>query len=237
MREILKMLLLIFPLFSYADADDRHSLNGVWYSQEIDQDISIKEKHDALIIAGLNNSCHKDIYWQDTKRVFSNEFGDKIVIDCHNTIFFLPNNERHHQRKIIFIKSDFHSGNKHNDRNHDHDNFKAYRNNDYKDDYYDPYRSGSNDKWSNYSELVNGTWKSNFGYNDNVAITDTRDGIRAKMIGKDNWVDYVRSNTNPNEFIDAKGNKYYFELSGKAAWYPADKNRKVVVLTKINNNF
>ena len=245
-KSFLFLLVLILPLFTYADDHGRDLLTGYWLNPKLDVSIKVKQRADVLLVKGLMGNRETEIFEQVCKDKFVDHRGNTLIIENHNTLVFEKRNGRKYLRfrKINDDDRNYghgkNRGNRWDEDDHFFDNDNNYpqkgdRQNDR--DRYDDESSRNNRQnngWdnNNYASRVSGTWTDR---EHTVAIVDTRDGLKAKFSGSDKWVDYTMDRSGYGTFVDKKGNRYVFKNDNEVIWTSADRNKKDIVLRRLSN--
>ena len=236
-------LLFFLPIFlvaSESPIDAHRNLTGYWVNAKIKETIKIKDRNNSIFINGLPGTRVDVQFDRIYGNVYKDGFGNKLTVENRNTIF-IDLGRRHSLRYVKWEENDSRRWGK-EEFDKDYDPFD----NHHKDEYfsnnfenqrpYDNNNCSASANWNfSYSEIVTGTWASSIRGRENIAILDTREGIKAKVSGTNRWVDYCQNKVIPNEFIDNKGNKMVFERDA-AIWIPKDIKDAVIKLQKISSD-
>jgi hypothetical protein len=221
-------------------------MEGYYYNPRLRESIRIIEHRNDVIVKGLFSDSRLVRFNKINKNTYEDRYGNLLICEDRNTIKI----KRWRTRDYIrFDKVDDHRGRSDWHRYHDYDDicddrydhYHGYRDDDrYRGSKYDRDDIRKNPEYTSRSRIIPidrlvGTWEVIHGNFNDVAIIDTRDGLKAKFSGTTNWVSYIKSTTRKNEYLDDRGNRYVFDDDRFAKWYPADKGKTVIEMRKVSS--
>lgn len=256
------VFLLAVSIQLYANDNFSGRLTGYWVNPVFDEAIKIVDMRDGILVKGLFNTNRNIFFERINKNKFIDCKRNIIRIEDGRTLMFISRRSNEYIRfeKIYNDRSRGHCNddyydpydypdkngkyknkNKGRSRDKNYDDDDEYGD-DYRNfkDYDDNYLSKKNDKSKvesrtkiidHLNESINGTYEVK-GSKETVAITDTREGFKAKFSGSKNWVNYTRISN--KEFEDEKGNKYI--LNGKNLNWISKDSKKNFYLEKISDD-
>lgn len=182
--------------------------DGVWYNKHKDQLILIETSTRGLLIKGIHHTDRFSLF---------EPIGRGVYIDSHKNRIFLDNERklvyknRPGTKKLTFVKIESHTP----PGIPDHTT-------------YEPPRKAP-------LLPVEGTWDVK-EIDRKVFITETRDGLKARLSDEKEWFTYERSKEDYNIYISQRGSRYEWIGENTMRWISAD-GKRILTLIKKSDNF
>lgn len=208
--------ILLVPANAQSNVPD-----GVWYNKHKDRIIIISSAGDGILVKGIQVS-NRNTFFQYVKK-------HTLLDSGRNRIIFKNDRKLVYQSKgglikLTFIKIESHTPHV-KELLHD-----QRHNTDHSDNI-----SMSKPELQFRDIKLEGTWLAR-EINKYVYITDTRDGLKARLKDEKHWQIYQRKGDQPNIFISESGSYYTVNEASSLTWTSSDKLRNLTLI-RISSEF
>ena len=216
---ILLCILFIFTLNIQAQS---HVPDGVWYNKYSDRLVQAESTNGGILIKGIH-SINRWTYFEYIRPgVYEDSYRNRISFRNPRKWIY---QSRTSNRKLTFAQIESRPRATSTIERTDRLSYDKGTNTD------------SPAPPLHYQKLpaLEGTWYAE-SVKSYVYITETRDGLKARLKDSKSWFIYEKNPVDEKEFITSSGSRYYRMPDGTLVWTSKENNRNLV-LVKVSDDF
>jgi hypothetical protein len=224
MKSTIRLLILLFVLFNFTFNTQAQSNipDGVWYNKYSDRLVLAESTNGGILVKGIHASNRWTFYNYIRPGVYEDSYRNRISFRNPRKWIY---KSRTNSRKLTFVQIERRPAATPLADRTERRTYDADKNTDR------PAPPVNNQKLP----ALEGTWYAE-AMKSYVYITETRDGLKARLKDSTSWYIYEINPIDDKEFITSSGSRYYRMQDGTLVWTSKENNRNLI-LVKVSDDF